>query len=160
MTRVYNFSAEIDTSTSAIDLLELIGAASKIGIIHELSIGLAGGAADAGDAQAEQLAVTLTRFSGGHTSGSGGSSVTGRPLDPGDAAASVTCEAGNSTACTGGTSVEIHRDGFAAQAGWQWTPTPECRPIFAASSALVLRLATAPADALKLEVSAKVEEIG
>lgn len=156
MGRMYTVSTSVSAS-AAQDVLELIGASNKIVKIHEIKISQS---SDSGDAQSEQLRVNVKRFTGAYTSGSGGSSPTPRPLDPGDAAATFTAEANNTTQATGGTSVTLIEDSFNVLGpGWHYLPTPEQRIAIAASSAIVVGI-TAPADALTLQVTATLEEIG
>lgn len=140
--------------SAAQDLFELVAPSTAIIVIHEIKIGQS---SDFGDAQAELLRITLTR---GHTvSGSGGTTPAKNPLDPNDAAAGATLEANNTTvANTSG--VDIHADTFNVAVGWQYVPTPECRPVLAPSQRFTVRLPAAPADALSMSGTIIWEEIG
>jgi hypothetical protein len=102
----------------------------------------------------------VQRFSGGYSSGSGGSSPTPQPLDPGDAAASFTAEINNTSQASGGTSVKLLGDSFnVVGPGWHYLPIPDARIIVTPSTAIVVSI-PAPADAITLNGYVIVEEIG
>lgn len=142
--------------TVAADLFELTPADDKpIAVlsvnIHQTS--------DVGDAQDEIISLVWVR---GHTtSGSGGSTPTPRPCNPSDTAAGFTAEAGNTTAASAGTGVNLNRHGFNVRSGIERPLTPEEIPgASQANTTLVLRMAAAPADSLTIGGSILVEEMG
>lgn len=156
MGRMYSVTATGTTSTSALDLLEIIPAADQAVIVHAIEIVQT---SDAGEAESEMLGVKVYRAS---TSGSGGSSVTPARLDIGDAAASMAVEGFNTTVASG-TTETILNTGFNVQAGFYYRPSPEERIVATRSGAsdyLVIGVDTAPQDGLSLRIYAIVEEIG
>ncbi len=157
MGRKYTITVDAVSVSAAQDVFEITGASNKLLIIHEIKISQS---SDAGDAQSEQLKVIMKRFTGAYTSGSGGSSPTPRPTDPGSPSASFTAEINNASQATGGTSVNLLADSFnVIGPGYHYLPIPESRIVIAPSSALVVCI-TAPADAITLNGYAVVEEVG
>lgn len=152
--RMYSMVVDAVAGTAAQDLLELNPASTKPCVIHEIRVSQS---SDAGDAQDEMLQLKLVR--GHSTSGSGGSSVTPTPIDPGDAAFAGTAERNNTTQATGGSPVTLLAEAFNVRSGFLYIPTPECRPVIAAGSRAVLS-ALAPADSLTFSVTVVFEEIG
>ena len=152
------YSSVLDTAATAaaIDFFELLTPADAVAIIHSVRITQS---TDAGDAQAEMLELVMRRVTGAPTSGSGGT-TNENPLMQGAPAAGSICEAGNSTKLTGGTSVDLLREGFNVQVGFFWTPTPEERIIISPSTRLVVELVTTPTDALDFHGTLIFEEIG
>lgn len=110
-----------------------------------------GQSSDAGDAEDEMLRIRFRR--GNTTSGSGGTSITPRPLNPLMTVAYLgTVEANNTTKASLGTEHILLEDTFNVRAGYVWTPTPECSIIIGGSGqfGLAVELVTAPADALTM----------
>lgn len=103
-----------------------------------------------GDAEDEQLSLSIVR---GHTtSGSGGSSVTPRPMDQADTAAGATVEANNTTIASVGTTHTLHAESFNVRAGWAFVPTPDARPRGSGSAGRIcVRLHDAPADSVTMD---------
>lgn len=157
MGRMYTISFEGVTVSAAQDLFEVLVPADAIGVLHALYLSQS---SDAGDAESEQLSISIQRITGAPTSGSGGSTPTPRPVEEGDAAAGITAEANNTTQLTGGTSVTLHRESFNVMAGLAYIPTPEMRPIFSPSTRCLVELPSAPADALTMDGVMYIEEIG
>lgn len=93
----------------------------------------------------ENIGVSIIR---GHTSvGSGGTSATPVPADPGDAAASFTARINDTTVASAGSAVTLLTSAWNLLAGYaQWWHDPETRPQAGQASLLVVRL-TAPAAA-------------
>lgn len=142
--------------TVAADLIEITPADDKpVRIIstnlHQTS--------DFGDAQDEVISCVWVR--GNSTPGSGGSTVTPRPVNRSDTAAGFTVKGFNTTAASAGTAVNGPREGFNVRAGVQRPYTPE--EGYEASQGdtlLVLRMAGAPADSLTIGGYIVVEEVG
>ncbi len=111
---------------------------------------------DHGDAQAEGLSLTVIR---GHTvGGSGGTSVTPAPLDPGDAAASFTAKVNNTTVASSGTTASLYAGGWNLQAGAEKYFPEELRPrVKQSNTTLVVRM-SAPADSITVNGVFWVEE--
>ena len=83
MGRIYSVSTAAVAVTTAIDVAELVAAAGKPFILHEVVLGQY---SDAGDAAAEVLSVLIKRGIG-YTSGSGGSTPTPAKMQTRDTAA-------------------------------------------------------------------------
>lgn len=142
-------------SVSAVqDLFEIVAPADACVIIHSLYVSQT---SDYGDAAAEGLQIKAIK---GYTvSGSGGTSVTPTPQQSGFAAAGSTVEANNTTQANTGTPLTLVADSFNIQIGYQYRPTPEERIVLSPSQRLVWTL-SAPADAVTLNASCLIEEIG
>lgn len=110
-------------------------------------------------ATVENLRLTLKRFSGAYTIGSGGSSVTPVKHNFGDAAATVTARANDTTQTTGGTSSIIRADVFNEINGYQYLAIPDKEIILPPSQAFILSLDTAPAAARTMNGSLLLEEL-
>lgn len=152
MGRIYSATFEQVAVSAAQDLFEINAPSDAIVAVHAVSISQS---SDAGDVEAEQLNLLIHR---GSTSGSGGSSLTARPLQTGDAAFGGTIEANNTTQSTEG--VILHSESFSVVAGTSIIWTPELRPIISPSGRLIVELQTTPADALTMSGTIYFEEIG
>ena len=139
------------------DLFEILAAADIPFALEQLDITQD---SDAGDAQSEQLTVTVRRVTGAPTSGSGGSTPTPRPLDQGDAAFGGTTEANNTTQLSGGTNVVLHTEAFNVMAGLHLVFPPDRMPVFRGQTRMLIALEAAPADALTMSGTATLQEIG
>ncbi len=158
MGRLYSIMFDQVAVTAAQDLFEVLAPADAVMVVHALVITQS---SDAGDAQSEQLHVTLKRVTGAPTSGSGGSSAVPQPLEQGDAAAGITAEVNNTTRLTGGSSTTIlWPESWNVMAGMSFVPTPEMRPVISPSTRLVVGLETTPADSVTMNGVLIVEEIG
>ena len=95
------------------------------------------------------LRVSIKRLPVTVTSGSGGSSVTPRKSMPGDAAATVTARANDTTqASTSGTAETLHSDIMNVVNGLSFFWPPNDVPVFGLSQAAILSLDTAPSSAI------------
>jgi hypothetical protein len=155
MARVYTVEFEADAATTADDLIELDAAAEKP--ITVLGWFISQGT-ELGDAAEEQLRYRWVR--GNTTSGSGGASVTPRPVNLTDTAAGFVCEAGNTTAASAGTAVNLFSGNFNVRVGEQiWLPEG-CGIVTSGTALLCLRLLAAPADSVSLTGTVFVREEG
>lgn len=145
------------SETAAGDMLEALAPADAVLVIHELTITQS---TEAGDAESEQLTVTLSRVTGAPTSGSGGTTITPRPMQAGAAAAGGTYEGFNTTDLTGGTAVDLHTESFNVHNGMVKVWTPETRPVISPSTRALLTLDGAPTDSVTFQVTMLVEELG
>jgi len=137
-------------SVSAIqDLFELNAPADAAVIVHRILITQSAGETS------EQLPILIHRAS---TSGSGGTTPTASPLEVGSPAFGGTVEANNTSQGTEGTF--IHAEGFNVLNGFDFHPTPECRPVISPSGRLVVELQAAPAAALTMNGIILFEEVG
>ncbi len=157
MGRVYEVRWDAATAVSvAADIFELTPADDKPICIHELKIWQT---SDLGDAAEEIIGISIVR--GNATSGSGGGTPTIVPKAAGDSAAGFTGECRNTTAASTGTAVYVQSDAWNVRVPYIWTPAPEDRPwCTQASTLLCVRMDAAPADALTMNASMTVEEIG
>lgn len=130
--RLYSVSFSNVTLSAAQDLFELQPADDKPIILHKVTI-----APDSSETN-QQVKVTIKRFSGAFTSGSGGTTATPVPLDSHDSAAGFACEINNTTRITGGTSVVIAADSFPSQGGYEYVPDVRQRPKGYQAEALVI----------------------
>lgn len=159
MGRMYAIQFNSVAVTAAQDLFEVVTDDDKVVILHEISVTQE---SDAGDAESEMIPFSLSRASGTYTSGSGGSTPTEQPLDAGDAAGSMTCEANNTTRASAGTGTltKLWERAENVLAGFHYLPTPECRPVISGGAAFIVGLENAPADSLTMNGYMIVEEIG
>ena len=137
MGRMYSVAVNAVSVSAAQDLFEIRPADDKPCVLHALFIGQY---SDAGDAQDELLSLRIVR--GFTSTGSGGSTPTPTPMNPSDAAAGFSA------------------DTFNVRAGYQMIWTPEMRPqVGQGNTSLVVRI-TAPADAVTLNATIYLEELG
>jgi hypothetical protein len=158
MGRFYSINVAGVAVSAAQDLFEILAGSGKPFYLHEIVVGQT---SDFGDAAAEGLGVRIKRATSGYTSGSGGSTPTPAKHLTSDSASGVTAEANNTTQAVagGGTLTTLRAEPFNVQAGYQYLPTPETRYFFAAGEACVISL-TAPADAITVDMTAVIEELG
>lgn len=156
--RVYSVVFENVAISAAQDLFEITPADDKPVRLLGLMLSNVGGVSDAGDAQEEDLRITVNR--GNTTSGSGGSAPTPQPLNSRDAAAGFTAEVNNTTRATTGTKVVLHADGWNTRQGYQFFWTPETYIMASqADTLLTIALEAAPADSFQVSGTAYFEEI-
>ena len=155
MARVYSVEFENVSASAAQDFFEISPAADHPVVILAVYIDQY---SDVGDTQEEMLRYQIIR---GHTtSGSGGSSATPRPLDPGDAAAGFSAEVNNTTIASAGTAVNLHSGAFNIRAGLALIFPPEMTPVANnGNTTIVVRLLAAPADALSMSGTLYVAEL-
>ncbi len=155
--QVYSAPFDEVAVTAVQDLYELLLPSDVVVVLHRL---LVTQSSDAGDAEDEQLHVTIRRVTGSPTSGSGGSTVTPVAHQAGSAAAGSTVEINNTTQLSGGTNTVIHAESFNIRAGLDYHPVPEDRISFSPSTRLLVELETAPADSVTMSGVLVFEEIG
>ena len=110
------------------------------------------------EAQEEQLRMSIIR---GHaTDGTGGSSVTPRPLAALDVAAGFTADILRTAIASTGTPVTLWSFAMPVRAGHQWGPVPEGYGFYCseADGLIVMRLQTAVADDLTFQGSLMIRE--
>lgn len=148
------------SETAAGDMLEMLAPSDAVLVIHAIHISQS---TESGDSESEQLKVSLKRITSGSpavTSGSGGTTLTPRPLEGGATAAGGTYEGFNTTDLSGGTQVPLHTESFNVHNGLSIVWTPETRPIISPSTRALLTLDSAPADSVTFEVTVYFEELG
>lgn len=154
--RIYTVSFENVAVTASQDFFELDAAAEKPIEVLGWDISQF---SDLGDAAEEILRLKWIR---GHTtSGSGGSSVTPRPVNATDAAAGATCEANNTTIASAGTAIDLWAGTLNIRQGSApiWLPDG-CEFTTTGTSLLCLRLMAAPADSLSMSGTVWIREQG
>ena len=139
------------------DLFEVLVPADSVMVLHRVTITQD---TEQGDAEDEQLYLSIRRITGAPTSGSGGTVATPQPIQAGDAAAGITAEVNNTTQLTGGTNSLIISEAFNIRAGYDHFPPPEQRIIISPSTRLLVELETAPIDSVTFSGTMVVEEIG
>lgn len=142
--------------SAAQDLFEITPADDRPIQIAGLSLCQVGNS-DVGDAAEECLRFSIIR---GHTtSGSGGTAPTPVAVQTRDAAAGFTAEVNNTTIASAGTTTILHEDSFNVRAGYiNWWPE-DCRiEADQSNTTIVVRLNTAPADAITLSGTLYVVE--
>jgi hypothetical protein len=152
--RIYSVIFSAVAVTAAQDLFELTPADDKPIEIIGLELGQT---SDSGDAQDEQLQISIIR--GFTSSGSGGSSPTPGAVDPNGAAAGFTAEVNNTTVANTGTGVTLHTGAWNVRAGYiQWFPEG-CQPkANQGNTTMVVRM-TAPADSITMSGTVWVREL-
>lgn len=143
--------------SGATDLWEVVFPSDAAIILHEIVLTQLSDADPASDS--EMLRVTISRYTGSPTSGSGGTSVGPVPLISGAPAAGSTAEIGNTAQISGGTQARLYTDAFNVLSGWHYLPTPELRFEFAPSTVLVVDI-PAPGDSLTFTGYLVYEEVG
>lgn len=152
MGRMFSATFEEIAVTAIQDLFEINAPSDAVVILHSVSISQS---SDAGDAEAEMLNLLFHR---GSTSGSGGSTVTSRPLNLGDGTFGGTVESNNTSQSTEG--VQLRSESFNIFAGYMWQPPPEEYLIISPSDRLIIELQTAPSDSLTMSGTIVIEEVG
>jgi hypothetical protein len=108
----------------------------------------------------EAKTVQLVRNPATATVGSGGSAVTPRPLNPGDAAATATARVNDTTnQTTSGTQAILFSRDWEFLNGFFWMPAPEQRPIIGPASGCALKLAVAPSASMTCSGYLEFEEL-
>ena len=108
----------------------------------------------------EAKPLKLVRFPATVTAGSGGSTVTPVKLNNGDAAATVTAHANDTTAMTtSGTSTVMLTEDFVFLNGFLVVFTPDERPVIAPSQGVALNLPVAPSGATSMSFTFLIEEL-
>lgn len=139
MPRIYTVSFASVAVTAVQDLISVQSTSGMAIEIHEIVLG------QVTATSIEALAISLKRFSGAYTIGSGGSAATPAKHNFGDSAATATGRVNDTTKTTGGTSTTIRAEVFNEVNGFQYLPAPDDRPVIAPSQAFVLSLDGAPA---------------
>lgn len=155
MPRRYKVTFEKVAVSAVQDLVTIFGASGKMLRIIRTWV-------DCVDVTAptnQQLALRCSFVPATLGGSSGGSTPTPAKIDQGDAAASFTAHANDTTKATSsGTIVKIEENGANVFAGWDYMwPSP---PPIGPSQAFVFELITAPTGTLTLSGGCEVEEIG
>lgn len=156
MGRIYNLPLARTAVTAAVDLAEILTAATHICVIHAIEVTQS---TDVKDAEEEMLQLAFK--SGQTTSGSGGNtSVTPIPVLIGDAAHGMTIETFNTTKASAGTIVTHKIWDWNVRVPFIYVFTPETRLIIPPSTRATLELVAAPADSITIGGQIVLEVIG
>lgn len=157
MGRKYTISTGFQSVSVAQDLLEITVPADAAMILKRIELSQS---SEAGADEDEKVQMFIKRGAG-HTAGSGGSAVTPAKLETGDAAAGITAARNNTTQAAAGSGAldTLHPFALNVLAGHDETPIPELNIVFSPGQACVISIA-APADAITLNCTVWVEEIG
>lgn len=146
------------TISAAQDLFEITPADDKPVAIAGLTLDNVGGTSDAGDAAEELLRLSIIR--GFTASGSGGSSPTPQKVRRNSGAAGFTAEVNNTTLANTGTTETPWNFGWNVRVPLREFLPEECWPdATQADTTIVVRLVTAPADALSVSGTLWVAEL-
>lgn len=155
MGRIYEVTFEKVAVTAVQDLVQIKGAAAKMlrvkrRWVYDVTVGLA---------TPQMLALRDSYLPPTVTDGSGGTSPTPRPTDPGDTAATFTAKANNTTpATTNGTKAIVGEEGGHCYTGFE---SPFTSPVLVGPGAsYVFELISAPSGTLTLSGGVEVEELG
>lgn len=154
---IYTASFDEVAVSAVQDLFEILAPSDACLVIHQINLSQS---SDAGDAESEQLHVTIRRVTGAPTSGSGGSTATPAAREGGQAASGSTVEINNTTQLTGGTNTVLWAESFNVMAGFNYLPVPEDRLVISPSTRLLVELETAPGDAVTMSGNVVFDEVG
>jgi hypothetical protein len=151
---VYTISFKQVSVAAVQDLLAAYAGSSKVLEIHSVIIGQITGTT------VQNLPITMNHLPATVTTGSGGTAPTPQKTNPGDAAATFTARANDTTqATTSGTSSRVVADVFNTINGYFYQPPREDRPRISSNEAFVVSLDAAPGSALTMSGTMVVEEL-
>jgi hypothetical protein len=152
--RLYTVSFSNVAVVAAQDLFGLLAGASMAFKVHWIELG------QKTLTSWEAKEVQLIRNPATATVGSGGSAPTVQRVNPGDAAATFTARANDTTAqTTSGTAQTLWSREWEFLNGFFWMPAPEERPVFAPGQGLRVALGTAPSASMTASGSIMIEEL-
>jgi hypothetical protein len=159
--RVYSVSFAATSVSTAVDLFELDPGINRTIQLVGLMLSQVGNS-DVGDAQEEILRFQILR---GFENAAGGAGFAPVPIAREGSDAAFTCRIVSTTLAGGGSLQILHEDGFNVRSGYQmWWPQG-CGPSARSGGAgfvnrrMVIRLPTAPADAITLSGTLYVAEM-
>lgn len=155
MPRQYSVVFEQVSVSAPQDLVQVVGAAGKSVKIKRVWWG----ATDTTLPTAQMMSTRCRFLPAVVVNGSGGTTPSFLPFDPGDAAASVTALVNNTTkATTSGTAVKLDEHGDHIYSGYDYTfPYP---PTIGPTESFVFELLSTPAGTVHLSGGCVVEEQG
>lgn len=159
MGRIYTALFKAVAVAAQQDLFEVVAPSDAVVIIHDVQLTQV---TELGDAQEEQLALTMNRGVGAVTSGSGGSTVTPQPVSDGDPAFGGTVEANNTTKMVAGSGAleELGATSWNIRGEKTMIWTPETRPVISPGNRWTLELETTPNDSITMNGIVTFEEVG
>lgn len=137
--------------TAQVDLVEIVSASDAVTLVEGIRVG------QSTDTDSEALGVQGIR--GFTTSGSGGSTATPVPMDPGDTAYAGTVAVFNTTLANTGTTQTTNDLGWNVLADLIW-PSQPAVIVINPSQRWVLRTTGAPVDSLTMRIELFIREIG
>lgn len=156
MGRVYSIVTGFQTVSVAQDLIELKAGSTRSFKLLSVTVSCTSDYDDTSGVQ-----ITIKRGTG-YTSGDGNVQPVVQFDSSGDANESFAENRINSTVTQavagGGSLFHLYEEAMAPAAGFQFTPTPEMQPVFAAGEGLVVSVSL-PADAITMSAVAIVEEL-
>lgn len=157
MARVYTVVFENVTVSAAQDLFQIKGSTGKTCKIKRVFLG----ATNTTLVTAQSLRLRCRFLPATVTNGSGGSTPTPQPQDPGDAAASFTAFANNTTPATSsGTASVLEDAGVHIFAGWDYTWPTGSEPTIGLNQAFVFELLSTVSGTCNFSGSIRIEESG
>jgi hypothetical protein len=155
MPRTYAVTFEEVACSAAQDLIQINGASGKMLRILRQFVSMT----DTSPPTNQQFALRSRYLPATVTNGSGGSSPTPQPFDPGDAAASFTAKANStSKATTNGTASILEENGCNSFAGYDYMFSRP--PVIGPSEAFVFELLSSPVGTPHVSGGVWVEEMG
>lgn len=152
--RMYSVNFSDVAVSAAQDLINITATANMAFKVHRIELGQRSLTAW------EAKPVQLRRNPATLTAGAGGTVVTPRPLTNGDAAATVTARANDTTSqTTSGTQAILLARDWEFLNGFLVVYTPDERPVIAPSQGLALTLTTAPSGSMTCSGSIIIEEL-
>jgi hypothetical protein len=157
MPREYVVTFEMVSVSLVQDLIAIYGAAGKMARIRSVSLKCT----ESTEPTPTQLVTRCRILPATVTSGSVGTAPTPRPVDPGDAAATITARVNDTTKATTSGTAEIVAEGAEhVMAGYDKSWPADARPIIGPTAAFVFELIQAPSSALHMSGELTVEEFG
>lgn len=160
MGRIYTVNFSAVSISAAQDLVQIKGASNKVVKIRRCWLG----PTDTTLVTAQSLSLRTRLLPATVTDGSGGSTPTPRRADPGDAAATFTALANNTTqATTNGTATICKQNGvhiYGAGGGDVFVWEKGTEPIVVPSTSFVFELLSTVSGTVTLSGGVEVEEIG
>jgi len=154
MGAVYSASFENVAVATAQDLFELAGGGVKSFIVKRVVL-------TAAKTSSEFVRLTLNRYTGAPTSGSGGSTPTENPKSTQYGAATVNAEANNTTRITGGTKVTLENFLWNLLVPFEWVPADQYQESeVAGDDHFTVGLEATPSVSANVSGSITWEEIG
>lgn len=157
MGRKYSVVFAAVAATAVQDLFEILGAANKNTRLCGFEIAQS---TEIGDAEEEQLGISVKRGVGSVTSGSGGSTATPQPVNKADVAFGGTVKINNTTkmATGSGTIVTLFAGTMNVRVPYEkWFP-PGFEPQINGTDRLTLSIDNTPADSITFSGTAWLEE--
>lgn len=157
MGRQYTASFKNTTIVAAQDLISVKGSTGKTCKVRRAWLYMN----DTTLQTAQGLRLNLKYASATFTAGSVGTAPTPRPLDPGDAAASFTARANDTTqGTTSGAFVDIMPAGGHNYAGFDYTWPKGEEPVFGLNEAVVFELLSIVSGTCNFSGGLQIEEVG